>query len=65
MNAGDTARQVVHLRRTLLRDWDDVPVVHAHAAFERAVAGFDSAVAGTVVSVLACRRLRQERSGGC
>jgi hypothetical protein len=63
MTAGQRARQVVHLRQEMLREWEDVPVAHAHAAFDRAVSG-DRAEAGIVVTALARRRSQQESSGG-
>jgi hypothetical protein len=64
MTHGDGVGQVVHLQQEVLgEDWD-VPVEHAHAAFERAVSGPEGAPSGSDVSELARRRRSKEPSDG-
>jgi hypothetical protein len=57
-------QRVLRLRDDLHgEDWE-VPVEHAHAAFDRAVHGFDGARPATVVTELAGRRRRQQEPSG-
>lgn len=55
--------QVVH-RGQKLPATCRVPVVHAHAAFGRAVSGLDGVAAPSVVLELAVRRLQWEPCDG-
>ena len=63
MTYGEAGGQAVHRWSDESEEFWEVPVQHASAAFDRAVAGFDPAPLETAVAELADRRQRRSPSG--